>query len=329
MLKGVSMKTSLRIQLLGSPRVSHGDVQAADFPTEKVKLLFFYLVLFRDVAHARSALAGLCWGDSPEALARHSLNTALWRLRHWLEPLQNHVAPYLLLEDQQIQFNGASAYWLDTAEFEERINWARQMNATAPDQAAAALHRAVELYHGDLLEGCYGNWCLAERDRLHQLFLQSLVHLMLYHGGRHEYAQAITFAQRVLQEDPLREEVQRELMKLFLLHRQPAKALLQYRRCEAALREELGIEPMPETQAVFRQLILKSESQPIALASSVARNPETVGNQLQPLLQRIDAALETLTALRQEVVVALETFSQNKSAPALKLKERRERSQSL
>lgn len=303
------MKSTLRINLLGSPDIILGDLRTKEFPTEKVKLLFFYLILFRHKTHLRQVLAGLFWGNYSEAHARHSFNTALWRLRQWINGLHVKPAPYLVIEREKIRLNTA-ACWLDAAEFEERVIWARQMNSAAPDQAAASLKRAVELYRGELLEGCYADWCLIERDRLHQLFLQSLVHLIVYHGGRREYPQAIACAQRILQNDPLREDVQRELMKLFALDNQPAEALQQYRRCAAALREELSIEPMPETQEIFRQLILKSNSTPTEQRPDEVRFPPNTKVQASLFSQEIAAALEHLAKARDEFSKAVEKLRQ-------------------
>ncbi len=304
------MKNLLRIHLLGFPHILLGDSPAQDFPTEKVKLLFFFLILFRHVAHTRSALAGQFWGDCPEVQARHSLSTALWRLRQWLEPLQTHTSPILVLEDKQIAFNVSSKYWLDVAEFEQRINWAKQMNATAPDQAAASFTSAVGMYRGELLEGCYADWCLVERNRLHQMFLQALVHLMVYHAGRQEYTQAIALGQRIVQDDPLREDVQRELMALFALNQQPIESLLQYRRLEATLREELGIEPMPETQELIRQLMLNHPFIPTTLkvlgaqVTSDSRHPSVLFS------SRIDVVMRHFEAARNELTQALDVLRQ-------------------
>lgn len=304
------MQNLLQIHLLGMPQIRMGDSHTKNFPAQKVKLLFCYLVLFRHVPHPRSVLGGLFWGDASEARARHSLNTAVWRLRQWLDPLQVRRSSFLLVEEEQIAFNPASPHWLDTAEFEQRITWAREMNLAAPDQAAASLNRAADLYRGDLMEGCYADWCLAERARLQQLFLKALVHLMVYHGARRDYAQAITFAQRLLQDEPLREDVQRELMKLFVLDDQPAEALLQYRRCEAALAQELGIEPMPETQELFHQLILKSAVPPTDRSITTVNMPRTVTPQSAAFLQKIDAALEQLEAAQEELAKGIEALHQ-------------------
>src|SRR5215212_6413422 len=49
-------------------------------PTRKVESLLAYLVLHRQVHH-RERIASMFWGDSPDALARRSLRTALSSLR--------------------------------------------------------------------------------------------------------------------------------------------------------------------------------------------------------------------------------------------------------
>jgi DNA-binding SARP family transcriptional activator len=294
------VKKLMRIYLFGPPRVLYGAQPVKSFPTEKAKLLFFYLALFRKSAHARTVLWGLFWGSSNEAQARHSLSTALWRLQAWLQQFQAEDRSLLVSADQQVRIDPAGGFWLDVAEFEQRIALGRQINGSNPDLAAASLSHALELYQGELLEGYYAEWVLAERDRLHQLFLQTLVHLMIYYGGRREYRQAITCAQRILQDDPLREDVQRELMKLFALDQQPAEALLQYRRCVAVLRDELGIEPMPETQTVFRLLLGSGDetAKPFPAASNM---PEDANRRLTLLIDKFDSALKNFEALRDEL----------------------------
>ncbi len=298
------MAVKIRIHLFGLPDVLHGNAPAPDFPTDKVRLLFFFLALFRQTAHTRSVLASTFWGECPELRARHSLSTALWRLRTWIESLQLGTNQLLLIEDQQVAFNMTGAYWLDTAEFEEHINQVKRISGTDPSQIAVSLTRAIELYRGDLLQDCYADWCLVERERLRQLYLQSLVHLMVYYGGQGDYAKAIGFGQRIVQDDPLREEVQRELMRLLVLDRKPAEALLQYRRCEAALRQELGIDPMPETKMLLRQLILGADSVPIRPARLSASVEPELRSQ-NSWSKQIDAAADQLEVARDKIAQAL------------------------
>jgi two-component SAPR family response regulator len=73
----------------------------------------------------------------------------------------------------------------------------------------------VTLYRGDLLPGCYDEWILSERERLHQLYLTALERLATALGESGAHAEAITYAQRLLEHDPLREETYRLLMGLY------------------------------------------------------------------------------------------------------------------
>jgi DNA-binding SARP family transcriptional activator len=307
------MPPILHIELLGVPTVSQGRVPLSTIATEKAKLLLFYLILFRGMKHTRPALAGLFWGDSTEPQARRALNTALWRLRQWMKSLRIQVESTLWIEDQEIGFNRASRCWVDVIEFEERMTWAEQMMRRSPEQAAAAFQAAVHLYRGPLLEGCYLEWCLVERDRLQQLFIRALLQLMEYHDKRQEYAQAIAYAQRILADNPLDEEIQRALIKLFLSNHQPAKALQQYHRCEAILRQELGIQPMPETcalvQEVALQLVGKIDLWPVPSLPS----PEKVSAEGRPLVEQIILALDRFEVARAELIDALEAFHQQRN----------------
>jgi hypothetical protein len=69
-----------------------------------------------------------------------------------------------------------------------------------------------------------------------------------------DYARAIGYGQDILDRDALREDVHRELMRLFLLNGQRAMALHQFETCRASLRKELAIEPMRETQALYQRI---------------------------------------------------------------------------
>lgn len=302
------MEPFLRIHLLGFPRISVEGRPIKDFPTEKAKLLFFYLLLFRDARHSRAILCELFWGNSTDVRSRHSLSTTLWRLRRWLEETHENQTSFFLIHDDHIGLNAAVPIWLDVWEFEERITRAKRLGDVKPEQAAAWLNEAVELYQGELLEGYYADWCLAERDRLHQLLLRTLVQLMVHYREQKAYSQAIAVGQRIVAQDPLREEVQRELIRLYAANHEAAEALRQYRRCEAALRDELGIEPMPETRELFRQLMLSSQASSDSRSLLELTSSKSVPLQFKALLQRMSCALDQFDLARDEMHATLESL---------------------
>src|SRR3546814_5631924 len=75
---------------------------------------------------------------------------------------------------------------------------------------------------------------------------------------------AIRTAKRILALDPLREDMHRWLMRAFAAAGQRASALAAYDACRSLLQEELGVPPEPETDALYKAILLRV--QPAAVA---------------------------------------------------------------
>lgn len=244
---------TLSIFLFGTPEVLL-EGEALHFPSVKTLLLLCYLVLHRHKAHSRAALAGLFWGDYPEACAQKSLRTSLWRLRSLLEPQGVRRGTYLLLDRGSVRFNVESRYWLDVQQFEQRLGSLPAVeNITAPG-ATQPFEEALALYRGNLLEGQYVYWALQEQDRLKLLLLERMETLVDRFTRAGDYRRARSWAQRALAIDPTHEMLHRNLMQLALLSGDRPAALRQYRICTDVLRREFGIAPMEETTSLFRHI---------------------------------------------------------------------------
>ena len=66
--------------------------------------------------------------------------------------------------------------------------------------------------------------------------------------------ESIRLAERALALDRVWEDAYRTLMRAYLRSGNRPLALRTYRRCEEVLREEFQIPPLPETQALYRQI---------------------------------------------------------------------------
>ena len=265
----------LRIYLLGTLRIIHDGHPEEMKLARSVRGLFAYLVLFRERIHARETLSGLFWGDSSEDRAHSSLSTALWRLRKTLEPKGIPRGTYLLSTGTgEVGFNRQSDYWLDVAEFESR---AAQILAK-PCQTLAAgevcgLEDASALYTGDLLEGFYDDWALSERERIRSLYVKSQAHLLGYHRHKGDYDRALACGHYILNMDPLREEIHREMMRLYVECGRRTQALKQYESCCNMLKTELGVSPMEETRALCAEIIKASAPETVRSLSQGGLGP--------------------------------------------------------
>jgi tetratricopeptide (TPR) repeat protein len=112
----------------------------------------------------------------------------------------------------------------------------------------------VALYRGDLLEEIYDDWCVHERQRLRALALDALRRAMSYHLHRHDWSAALKHGQRTLNIDPLNEPAHATVMRCHCRAGNRAAALQQYATCVRLLREELDVEPMAETVAIYEQI---------------------------------------------------------------------------
>lgn len=242
----------LQIRLFGGFHACHGDGEPALQLTRRLQMLLGFLVLHRSRTITRESLAGQFWGDVADPNARRCLNTALWRLRKMIEPAAVPSGTYLLRPSpSEIGFNEHSDHWLDVAEFEVRARIIAQRPGDASGADVDALAGALDLYVGDLLDGFYDDWALRERIRLQNLHGKILEWLMAHYTRTGQLDLGIDCGQKLLASDPLREDVHRDVIQLYLDSGQRSLALRQYQRCCEFVSSELGIEPMEETRALY------------------------------------------------------------------------------
>ena len=131
---------------------------------------------------------------------------------------------------------------LDVEEFDHALQAAVQ----GQTDEQAHLTRAVQLYHGDLLPGCYDEWLEPERERLSRQLVNALERLITILEVKRDYQAAIASAEYLLQLDQLNESAHRNLMWLHSLVGDRAGALRVYQACAAVLKNELSVEPDAE-----------------------------------------------------------------------------------
>lgn len=235
---GHSVTPILRIQLLGEFCMIYGDTRVAAINSPRLRTLLAYLILHRNAPQPRQHLAFLLWPDSAEEQARTNLRNLLHLLRQSLP----HSDCCLRSEGQVLVWQPHVAYTLDIADFEAAIK-------------AGELERAIELYRGDLLPECYGDWIEPERERLRWLYLSALEQLVQKSEDAHDYPVALNLAQRLAQTDPLCEEHCRCLIRLQMLTGDRAAALRTYHTLATTLRRDFGIEPALATQRIYTQAL--------------------------------------------------------------------------
>ena len=293
----------LQVALFGGVHVTHNNWLTEAKLTREIQALLAYLLLQRHRAHPRELLASVFWEEHSQEKARRALNTALWRLKKTLEPEGIPTGTYLNADSDEVGFNCQSQYWLDVEVFEgETIHLITRPTEAADEPHVQALENILELYKGELLENYYDDWALRERERLRAIYLKSLTYLMHYYRFQKSYEKASAYGQQILNFDPIREDIHREMMRIYLESGQRALAARQYGICQTALANELGISPMQETQTLYAQSFPESQKSGVHISSPEPSNPEQVLGQLRQISHTIELA-------REQVQQALQYFT--------------------
>ncbi len=236
------MGPALHLQLLGKFSLNGDDTPLTTVKSPRLQSLLTYLILHRQAPQSRRHLAFCLWPDLSEVRARANLRKQLHQLqRAWPESDR-----YLTVDAQTLQWRADGSCSLDVAEFEI---------AASHTQSVTDLQRALDLYAGDLLPSCYDDWIVSERERLKQIVIEVLEHLLQFAVDEGHYPAAIKYTQRLLQIDPVREEIHRHLINLHALNHDRAAALRAYHTCASILQRELGVEPAPATREVYERLL--------------------------------------------------------------------------
>jgi DNA-binding SARP family transcriptional activator len=243
---------TLHVRMLGEISLTYGSEVIRSVSTLRLQSLLAHLVLHRNTPVSRRHLAFTFWPDSSDSQARTNLCRELHNLRRAL-PAANQ---FLSGETQTLQWRSEAPFTFDVADFEQAVAAAYpSKEVTNETSVRDALAKAVALYKGDLLPGCYDDWLLTERKMLRQIYLQALEQLVALLQKQRDYRSAIGYAQQWLREDPLAEEAYLALIRLYALSGDRARALRVYHACVTTMESELGVGPGPVTRQAYEQLL--------------------------------------------------------------------------
>ena len=263
-----------KVYLFESFRIHTPQDTLLEGASPRVQSLCAYLALHQAEAVDRRRLAFLLWPHVPESVARRNLRQYLHRLRQFLHPLDSDGA-LLVVESVSITFDPQRLLWVDARAFLDYLRQAEESQAAA---RLAALRAAVDLYRGDLVQNLYDEWCRAEQERFRQMYEYALHTLVATCEGMERLDEAIYWAERALQVNPLQETLYRTLMRLYTRIGERERALETYARCRRTLHEALHTVPMPETEQLYKEILASTPS----LLSGPPTLPEDSTSQTEP-----------------------------------------------
>lgn len=195
-----------------------------------------------DCAASRDAIVGRIWPETTQARSRRLLSDAFYALRKALGD-----DAILNVGDEEIRLS-CEVVRVDLVAFKDALN-------------AGALEEAVEYYQGEFLAGFHLNgshafdeWLTAERQRVRDRYAEALQHLAEGAEAAGDLPGAVAWWKRRALETPLDSRVAHRLVSALESAHNPGAALQHARIHEAALREELGLDPPAEFADLVRRI---------------------------------------------------------------------------
>lgn len=265
-MKSIPMTSHLwHCTLLGIPTLQSKD--HTHILERKTAALLAYLA--QEGPTPRANLIGLLWPDTREAAARNNLVHLLRKLKALTNAeLVTGAEVLTLIGDLQT----------DVAVAREHFT-----RAQYPE-----FNRTTGIFlHGLSFDDCpdLETWILAEREQWNHWRTQALLSEANALEQAGEHLEATAKIREMLTLDPLSEEGHRRLMRLQYLLGNRHHALDTFKKLQTLLKNELGVEPLPETFELARWIeqatlpIPSNPRQKAGLPLTVLRPPALVGRE--------------------------------------------------
>jgi len=207
----------------------------------------------REVGEAQ--LSDALWPDAAGDVAHISFKTNLHRLRQLIgheEAIQLKEGKVTL--DQRYCWVDAWAFQRAFGEAEKiyRLMEKRRDGDELTRDFVLLSEKAVNFYKGDFLAGdSMEPWTVSMREKLKGKFTQLILRLCHHYKRTGQWEKAIAYCQKALETDDLSEEFYQMLMRCYQQIGRNADAIAVYNRCCKTLDNVMGVEPSPETVAIY------------------------------------------------------------------------------
>jgi DNA-binding SARP family transcriptional activator len=241
-----------RFRILGPLEIRAGEAWAG-VPAVKWRALLAALLLNAGQIVPTDRLIGEIWGEKPPASAANLVSVYVHRLRRLLGEtggtvLVTRSPGYLIMP-------GSGE--VDADRFTAAVTEGRRaLDGGDPGRAAGLLAAALELWRGRALADVPSTPLVsAESDRLEDSRVGAQVLLAEAELAIGRHAQVVPGLRRLLADHPLREELWALLLRALHGAGRQAEALEAYAKAREVIADELGVDPGPQLQQIYHQIL--------------------------------------------------------------------------
>ncbi len=249
----------LTINLLGAVEVYRDPARpfAADaWKTKRSRDLLCFVASRRHRRTSKDAILDAFWPDAELSTAEKNFYPTMSLVRKALNSNQPVRQNFLVYRDGEYLLDPAFTYRIDLEEFDQLVAQGEAALRSRNQEAVTdAFERAVALYRGEFMQGSYDDWAEEQRSYYREQYVRLLETLAKAALKAEDWSRSLHYAQRILRDDPFREDVHAMLMRAHAALGNRVAVREQYEELRRLLREELGVEPTGETQRVYREMM--------------------------------------------------------------------------
>ena len=203
-------------------------------------------------------LVDALWPDAEGDAARMLFKTTLYRMRQLTGTIKA-----IAVHEGRVTLDNRLC-WVDVWAFERMLGeadrmWPQGRTPSAMDpirsktkEAVRLTERALSLYQGPFLEAdCNEPWTDSQREYLRIRYARAVSRLGNHWEQKRKFEQASDCYQAALRVDDLTEEFYQRLMLCYKKLGRKAEAVKTYTRCCSLLKANFGMDPSPETTAIY------------------------------------------------------------------------------
>lgn len=236
-------RANLEAYVLGPGNILLDGKPVTDWEGHLPRLLFFF-TLDRPLV-TRAEICEAFWPDLPVDQAVNVFHVTKRRLHKALgfDVLTHEGGHYKIDPTLSLQY--------DALDF---VNALVEARGASGEQAAAMWQQAVDTYRGAYLQGHDQDWVITRRKDFTAGYVEALAGLARHRAEIGEDERALGLYLRAVGETPNREDLHRDVMRLYARLGRRSEAVEHYHKLEADLKETLKIAPSPETRALYEEI---------------------------------------------------------------------------
>lgn len=227
-------------------------VPSKEWGRDKTLQLIQYFISFRQrrALHKERVMEHL-WEEGDD----RDFKVALHGVNKILEPARPSRTEPTYIERQGITYQlNKEKVWIDVEAIEQYIALGNDALVEEAILAKKAYKAAIDLYHGMYLPNrIFEDWSSEEREKIQILILGAyvtLAELLLAENPM----ESVRLAQHAIAIDATWEDAYRIQMKAYMTKGNRPHAIKTYQKCADVLEEEYGIDPLPETKALLKEI---------------------------------------------------------------------------